>query len=203
LSEKQYFIGIITLVNSVIFSTGNWHKAAHATEVCIGYDIDLIQKELEIDEIQSEDGEKIVIDKANKAFEILNQPVVVSDDSWSITGLNGFPGAYMKSMNHWLSVDDFLRLTENLENRQIFMIGYLAYKDKDITKVFRQKREAHLMKEAKGKGHSSGSIISMKGDNGLSINEVYTSDISHKDREVAKVWHEFADWYRNYKKLPR
>lgn len=185
-------------MSKVIFSTGNWHKAAHATEVCESYGIDLVQNKLEIDEIQSEDGEKIVIDKVNKAYEILQEPVVVSDDSWSITGLNGFPGPYMKSMNHWLSVEDFLRLTEHLENREIFLIGYLAYKDKNTTKVFVQKREAYLLRVPKGEGHSSGNIISFKGDNDMSINEVYNSDVSHKDREVAKIWHEFSVWYKDY-----
>lgn len=183
-------------MNKVIFSTGNWHKVAHASEVCRSYDIELVQNKLEIDEIQSEDSSKIVIDKANKAYDLLNQPVVVSDDSWEIPGLNGFPGPYMKSMNHWLSVDDFVRLTGHLKDRQIFLLQYLAYKDDKTTKVFHQKREGYLLKEPKGEGHASGNLISMVGDNGLSINEVYATDQSHNDREVAKIWHDFAKWYK-------
>lgn len=185
-------------MHSIIFSTGNWHKVAHASEVCEGYDIELVQNELEIDEIQSEDSSKIVVDKADKAYAVLNQPVVVSDDSWEIPGLNGFPGPYMKSMNHWLGVSDFINLTKNLKDRRIFLLQYLAYKDDKTTKVFYQKREGYLLTAPKGKGHSSGQLISMQGDNGLSINEVYLSGQPHNDREVAVIWHEFAKWYKDY-----
>lgn len=186
-------------MHKLIFSTGNSYKFTHAREVCEAYDVELIQNEQEIDEIQGEDGEKIVIDKVNKAYEILKKPVIVSDDNWEITGLNGFPGAYMKSMFHWFKAEDFIRLTKDLEDRRIFLVGYLAYKDDKITKIFRQKREGYLLTEPRGNNETSGGqIISMVGDNGLSINEVYDSGQPHNEREVTKIWHDFAKWYKDF-----
>jgi non-canonical purine NTP pyrophosphatase (RdgB/HAM1 family) len=186
---------------NLTFSTGNPQKFAHAHEVCDSYGIKLTQNSLEIDEIQEEDAIKIVMDKANKAYEILLKPVVVSDDSWMIMGLNGFPGPYMKSVDKWFTAEDFIRLTESLEDRRVFLVGYLAYKDEKNTKVFHQKREGYLLNEIRGKeGPANQQVMSMLGDNGLSISEVYASEQSHSEREVAKIWHDFAKWYADFRK---
>ena len=183
-------------MKSLVFSTGNDFKFKTAIEVCKRYDIKLTQNTLDIDEIQSEDAEKIVSDKANKAFDILKKPLVVSDDSWEIAGLNGFPGPYMSSMNKWFTAEDFLRITKPLKDRRIFLVAYLAYKDKNQLKVFHQKSEGFLLKEIKGKqSYPNHKIFSMLGDNGLSISEVYDKDLTRADREVAAIWHEFATWF--------
>ena len=184
-------------MKSLIFSTGNDSKFSTAHKVCDDYGIKLVQNELDIDEIQGEDPEKIVKDKVRKAYNQLKKPVVVSDDSWVIPGLNGFPGPYMKPMNHWFTVEDFLRLTLPLKDRRVFLIGYLAYKDGNHLKIFHQKREGFLLKEARGKqSYPNHKIFSMLGDNGLSISEVYDKGLDRSERDVAKIWHEFAEWFK-------
>lgn len=80
-------------MSEIIFATSNPDKMQIAKSVCSMFDIEVKFVKLDIDEIQGEDPEAIVRDKAERAYEQLNMPVVVSDDSWDIKALNGFPGA--------------------------------------------------------------------------------------------------------------
>ena len=151
---------------------------------------------LEIDEIQSEDAEKIVLDKLSKAFAVLQKTVVVTDDSWNIPALNGFPGPYMKSINHWFTPEDYLRLTIELEDRSINLVQWLGYTDGTITKVFKHTTKGELLKEIKGQyGNSNHKLVSIEGDNGLSVAEVYDKGVNNSERAAAVIWVEFMEWY--------
>lgn len=183
-------------MKDIIFSTSNSDKFEIGQMTCAPAGIHLIQKSVEIDEIQSEESENIVRDKADKAFSLLGQPLVVSDDSWHIVGLGGFPGPYMKSMNHWFQPEDFLRLTASLEDRRIVLVQLLAYKDAKQTKVFRQEYTCELLKEARGiQGAASEKVITMPGDKGLSISQVYDAGTNHNTRDAAGCWRSFITWY--------
>ena len=96
-------------MKKVIFSTGNAEKFLTAKHVCELYDIQLTQKSSDIVEIQSENPEIVALDKASKAFALFKKPVVITDDSWAFSGLKGFPGVYMHSINAWFTPEDFLR----------------------------------------------------------------------------------------------
>lgn len=186
-------------MKQLVFSTGNSDKYTNAQDICDLYKIQLVQNTLEIDEIQGEDPEKIVTDKVNKAYDLVKKPVIVSDDSWEIPGLNGFPGAYMKSINHWFTPEDMINLTRSLTDRRIFTIGYLAYKDENGVKVFSQKKEGYLLTEPRGKTEpTSRKVISMLCDEGLSIAEVYDSGSDRRGRDVVDIWREFAEWFVVY-----
>ena len=181
----------------LIFATGNTGKFRIAEATSTSYGIKLIQNRLNIDEVQGEDSEYIIRNKAKQAFSILNAPVVVSDDSWSIPGLRGFPGPYMKSMNHWLSPNDFIRLTDQLVDRHIMLIQLLMYQDGRAQKLFRREHTATLLRDARGEsGGSLDKIVAMSGDNGCTIAEVYDRDATHVQRDYANEWHTLLDWLR-------
>lgn len=186
-------------MNKLIFCSGNSEKFSNALLVCEQYGIELEQASLEIDEIQSEDGDKIIIDKLNKAYELMQEPVIVSDDTWEIPALNGFPGPYMKSINHWFTAQDLLNLTFNLDDRSVFLIQRLGYKDGNTSKIFTNKTKGTLLKEIKGEyGVASHKLISMDGDNGLTIAEIYDKGLDKAEREIGGNWHELIVWYKDY-----
>ena len=186
----------MTQSKQLIFSTGNESKFLAADKICSKYGVKVIQNSLEIDEIQSEDAEKIVIDKVDKAYDLIKQPVIVSDDSWAIPGLGGFPGPYMKSMNHWFKPQDFINITQHLKDRRIFLDCYLAYKDSTQTKIFHRRREGAILTEPKGKSEFANHlVVSMSEDNGLTIAEIYERGLYGENRDVEKVWHDFIDWF--------
>src|SRR3989344_4509071 len=134
----------------LIFCTTNSQKFAKGHAVCKEYGINLTQKIVEIDEIQSEDVIRVAQDKAKNAYALVRRPVVVSDDAWEISGLRGFPGTYAKSINTWFTVDDYLRLTRPLTDKRIIFVQSLVYQDDKSSKLFVKKIEGTLLDKARG-----------------------------------------------------
>jgi len=184
-------------MHQLIFCTGNEEKFSNASMVAREFDIELTQQLADVDEIQGEnDALRILKDKVAKAHAIIKQPIIVSDDSWEIPGLNGFPGPYMKSINHWFTPDDFLRLTRDLTDRRIFLIQNVAYTDGETTNFFTDRIEGELQTEARGRfGAALHKVVSMKGDEGLSIAEVFDGGVESANREYAKVWRDLFGRY--------
>lgn len=183
-------------MQKLIFSTGNASKFSAADGVCAKYGLKISQYKLDIAEIQSEDAKEIITDKVKKAFAITNHPVIVSDDSWHVPALNGFPGAYMKSINHWLKPEVFIDLVRSLNDRRIFQYSYLAYTDGQVVKLFFRQHEGYILEEPRGQsGLTSSKVISMFGDNDLSIAEVYDQGLDGPRRKVFKEWDDFCEWY--------
>jgi len=133
------------------FVTSNDHKVMTAQAVCDAFGVTFSRKHLDLVEIQADNGEAIGRHKAEQAFDICHTPVVISDDSWIIPGLNGFPGPYMKYMNEWLTAEDFQRLTSQLENRRIILHQVVVYKDAQHEQLFTADLEGVLLEEVRGK----------------------------------------------------
>lgn len=188
-------------MHKVVFATGNKDKFAMARKTCDVYDIELFQEDFDVDEIQGEDMERVVGEKAKSAFKVAKKPIVVSDDFWSVTELNGFPGAYMKSMNHWFDVQDFVRLFKGLEDKEISLLQNLAYYDGKDLQIFTIKTPGRILSEPRGaSGPPFAKLVELEGDEGKTISEIFDLRVSgdwQKDHErhAAKVWHDFAEWY--------
>lgn len=169
---------------------------ANAKLVCEQNGLSIEQRMLDIPEVQSEDAEEILRDKLYKAYAIVKSPVIVSDDTWEIPALNGFPGPYMKSINHWLSPEDYLRLTRPLEDRTIYLVQHLGFTDGTNVKIFVTKTKGTLLKEARGTyGAANHKLVSLDGDNGLSIAEIYDKGLNQVKRYPAEIWHDFSAWF--------
>lgn len=128
--EYSYFMQIIN------FAASNKEKIQIAETVCGEFGVSVNPISLGVDEIQGENPVLIVEDKAKRAYEMLRKPVVVSDDTWDIPALNGFPGAYMKSINYWFEPEDFIRLMHGVDDRRIVLHQFVAYADDKQLKVF-------------------------------------------------------------------
>lgn len=189
-------------MKSIYFATSNVEKIQIAQTVCANEGVTVRSVSLEIDEIQGEDSEVIVRDKARRAYEQLGMPLVVSDDTWDIPALKGFPGAYMKSINYWFSPDDFLKLMEGVGDRKIILHQYLAYTNGSVTKVFKNDIPGQIIKESRGKNEKSPNmtVTVLDSDSGKTIAEVFEQGeeaviARYKNRPDA--WHEFIEWYKN------
>lgn len=79
----------------ITFVTGNKFKAKETEEIL---DIDLEVSQIELDEIQEIDLEKVALHKLNQAYEILKKPVMIDDVSFEIHAWNKFPGPLVKWM---------------------------------------------------------------------------------------------------------
>jgi non-canonical purine NTP pyrophosphatase (RdgB/HAM1 family) len=181
-------------MKKLIYVTGNDVKFHLGSTVCGENNIQLKQTKLEIEEIQSQDGEHVARHKASEAFRLLNTLVVITDDTWVIPALNGFPGTYMQAINTWFSAEDWLRLTLPLDDRRIILRQILVYQDDSEQKLFTVDVEGTMLKEIRGESpypslmitsfdNSNDSVARQKGNG-----EAYTGH-----RRTA--WHDFADWY--------
>lgn len=180
----------------VLFATGNQHKFLMASHMCEHHDIQLVQQNIDVPEIQSEDPAQIAADKAAKAYAAVGKPVVITDDSWSFAGLKGFPGPYMHSINKWFTPNDFLHLTQSLRNRKITLTQYLVYDDGKSQKVFTRRSLGKLLAEPRGTSqYASHTIMALDSDDGLSIAEAFDRITDLSTRDPAQIWKDFATWF--------
>ena len=184
-------------MHQINFVTGNREKFSIAEAVCREFGITLTQSKHDIDEIQAEHAEPIVLDKVTRAYAACDAPVVVNDDYWALPALGGFPGPYMKSVAYWFTPADFLRLMQNIEDRSIILTQSIAYQDEVVQKVFTRHYAGQIVLEPRGSyGNSLQKVITMPGDNGLTVSQCYDNGTRHDQREVGEGWKEFAAWYR-------
>lgn len=183
-------------MKELIFSTGNNLKFGKGKAVCDEYGITLTQNTLDIDEIQSEDTEYVARRKAEAAFQLLKQPVIISDDAWAITALNGFPGTYAKSVNHWFTPEDYLRLLHDSTDRSATFTQTLVYQDEHVQKLFSHQTIGEILHESRGTaGASIMKIVSFEDDKQKSISEVIGSGSHYSGKSTLQVWKNFAEWF--------
>jgi len=187
-------------MKTINFATTNKEKLQIAQIVCLEANISIVPITLEIDEIQGEDPEIIVRDKALRAYEQFGKPIVVSDDTWDIKALKGFPGAYMKSVNQWFTPQDFLRLMDGVKDREVTLHQYLAYTDGKVMKIFKNDLHGKIINEPRGRNDKSpnATVIELDSDNGNTIAEVFEQGpeaVAARYKNRPDVWHELAKWY--------
>lgn len=175
--------------------TSNKSKFKSARKRLKEFNIKLHHKDLDLIEPQADNVLTVAEYKSQQAFEILHQPVLVSDVGWSIPALNGFPGPFMHHIINWFDAGDFLNLMRDKKDRRISVENVIVYKDSKTLKAFLSKREGKILKQAKGKGIAIDRIVSFRKDN-KSIAECIKSGISRFDTKFKdSVWTRFGEWF--------
>lgn len=185
-------------MNQLTFVTSNKNKFLQALDSFKQNDINLLQASFDIDEIQGEDPEKIARDKAHKAFDIVKTPLVISDDSWDIPGLNGFPGAYMKSINSWFTSEDFLRLTKDLSDRRILLHSYVVYQDENGQYIFTKTLQGKLLHDISPFNDEPSARIKSMTSDGRALAEVRATQ-PEKLSDESTIWTEVVAWIKSKK----
>lgn len=184
----------------LLFVTGNAEKFANAQAICKKYGFIVEQIVADIDEIQGEDSEKIAKDKARRAYELVGKPVIISDDSWSIAALNGFPGAYMKSVSHWFSPQNFIDLLQGSADRSVTLHQYLVYQDEHETVVFQHDHLGKVVTDVRGDSKTAWhNVVAMEADNGKTLGEVIAEGgIGNPERneKLGDAWHDLLAWLK-------
>jgi XTP/dITP diphosphohydrolase len=180
---------------TITFITGNKFKFDEAVEVMEPYGITVLQEKVSIDEIQSTDVVEIAIDKAKKAYAVLQRPLVVTDAGWGIPALNGFPGAYMKDVNNWFTPQDWLNLMQDKSDRSATIREATVFIDGDLVKVFTRDTTGVFVDHIAGNSLSGFDKVVSFVDSGETISEVYDKALSSFSRKE-NLWHDFARWYK-------
>jgi non-canonical purine NTP pyrophosphatase (RdgB/HAM1 family) len=187
----------VPLGTKINYVTGNKTKFAYAKEKLKEYGIELVQIKLDIPEIQSNEKFEIAIDKAKKAYDALKEPLFVTDAYWEIESLNGFPGAYMKYVNDWLTAEDFINLMKDHKNRKACVTDSIVYIDEKGIKKYFEIFTGEIANEKysgkkKLKDSTGWDYVFMR--NGKYLGE-YHSD-ARKLKSDKDIWSEFSEFLK-------
>jgi non-canonical purine NTP pyrophosphatase (RdgB/HAM1 family) len=180
-----------------IFTT-NQQKLRTAQRVLgqYGVDLQILTLPYEAPEIQSFTVEEIACHSAKYLAEKEGLPVLVTDVGYFINALNGFPGPYIKQMNHYLTSEDVLALMKNKQDRTFVMKECLAFCQKGREPVaFTTISTGTIAHSAEGTGNALDTVIIREGQS--KVQSLYTMDemieyfSSHLDHYA-----QFGQYYR-------
>lgn len=136
-------------MNKLIFVTGNKGKMHDAQAIL---QIPLEIADIEIDEIQDLEIEKIVIKKAQAAFEIIKKPLIVDDAGLYVAAWNGFPGPFVKYIHVAgnKTNDLLLQMLRNESNRKAFFRVCIGYHDGKTIHTFSDNLHGTIPTEIRG-----------------------------------------------------
>jgi hypothetical protein len=133
--------------------------------------------------------------KAEEVFAKLQQPLFITDTSWEILSLGGFPGPYMKSISKWFKAEDWLNLMKGKDDRTIKAIDIIVYIDKDVKKVFTANLNCEFASALISGFEDYSTIHRLVKCEGKYICE-YTSKGEGLPNE-SKAWEEFAEFLKS------
>lgn len=114
-------------MNKPLFVTGNVNKARHIANL-LGIEIE--NRALDLDEIQSKNPKEVIERKVRDAYETVQRPVFVDDFSLWLDELDGLPGPFIKYFVEGEgSLERLCRMADGLKNRRATARAYFCYYD--------------------------------------------------------------------------
>jgi XTP/dITP diphosphohydrolase len=176
------------------FVSSNPNKFREIGPILQQYGIDSQLIKMSIQEIQSESVHRIAEAKATYAFKHLLRPVVIEDDGFYISSLNGFPGQYSSFVYKTLGNQGILKLMLDKVNRRAYFLSVIAYSDGHTLKMFSGKTQGIISKVAAEGGWGFDPIFLPKNTN-KTYAELSRSNrksfYSHRRKSIEK----FSKWY--------
>lgn len=133
------------------FITKNKHKAREYQELLKDCQVELIPIEFEINEIQTNDADKLIRHKLLKAFEYLGRAVLVEHTGLYIKSLNNFPGGLTQNFWDALQADDFCNLLCNQNSREVTAVTTIGYCDGKCIHTFEGVVSGSIAEAPRGK----------------------------------------------------
>lgn len=121
------------------FLSGNSHKIAEVQRILGPVGVDIVPVSKKIEELQTEDVERLVRDKLIKAFEAIGRPLFVEHTGLYLRGLNGLPAGLTQIFWDKLEPLRFANLVAGLGDAAVTARTVLGYCDG---------REVHLFEGA-------------------------------------------------------
>lgn len=109
--------------------SGNEHKIAEVQRILAPVGVDIVPVSKKIEELQTEDVERLVRDKLTKAFEAIGRPLFVEHTGLYLSGLNGLPAGLTQIFWDRLQADRFVDLVAGLGDNRATAKTVLGYCD--------------------------------------------------------------------------
>ncbi|MBD3397599.1 RdgB/HAM1 family non-canonical purine NTP pyrophosphatase [Candidatus Micrarchaeota archaeon] len=133
----------------VSFVTGNSGKFAEAEKILKHFGVNILHRDLSIDEIRSDSIEEVASASARFAHAELKEPLFVEDSGLFIPSLNGFPGAYSAWVFRKLGNEGILELAAGKEAE---FRACIAYTDVSVAETFTGLVKGKVPEEIRGTG---------------------------------------------------
>ncbi len=134
----------------IIFTTTNKYKIQAAKSVLNRYDIEVIGKEVEVDEIQSDSPEEVILDKVKKSYKKIKKPLISMDSGLFIEDLEGFPGVYTKYALKTIGEEGLVKLTKDFKDNKAYVQRMIGYTDGKVFKTFSSRGYGKIIQEKRG-----------------------------------------------------
>jgi XTP/dITP diphosphohydrolase len=115
----------------VRFVSRNEHKLREAVAILAKVGVQVIPLKIPVEELQTEDPERLVRDKALKAFEEVGRPLFVEHTGLYLNHLKGLPGGLTQIFWDKLEADHFAALFGETSDTRVVaktMVGYIDTK---------------------------------------------------------------------------
>lgn len=129
------------------FVTGNEKKATYLSTL-LGLPVK--RHNVELDELQTTDIDKLVSHKAKQAYEILQTPVLVEDQGLSFTALGGLPGPFIKFFVEESGQEALCRMLDGFSDRSAFAACVFGYYDGKKLHLFKSKLKGMIADSPRG-----------------------------------------------------
>jgi XTP/dITP diphosphohydrolase len=131
----------------ICFVTGNENKLKEA-EAILGRKLARI--DLDLEEIQDIEQDRIIRHKAKSAYEEIKKPVLVEDTGIFIPALNGFPGALVKWALKTIGNEGICKLMQGDKDRRVIAKTYFCFYDGGKYNIFMGQLDGKIPKEPQG-----------------------------------------------------
>ncbi|MDH5657246.1 MAG: RdgB/HAM1 family non-canonical purine NTP pyrophosphatase [Spirochaetia bacterium] len=146
------------MLNKVKFVTGNQNKLREAREI-LGIEIESADAG-ELDELQNISVEEVIRHKAEEAYKIIQEPLIVEDSGLVFNAWNGLPGALIKWFEKTVGNEGILKMLSSEKNRSAVAQCFIAYHDGKTIQTVR--------------GEISGTISeSIRGSSGFGWDQIF------------------------------
>lgn len=119
--------------------SGNKHKISEVERILGPVGVEIVPVSKKIEELQTEDVDRLVRDKLVKAFEAIGRPLFVEHTGLYLSGLNGLPAGLTQIFWDKLEANRFVDLVAGLGDARVTAKTVLGYCDG---------REIHLFQGA-------------------------------------------------------
>ena len=195
-------------MNEIYFVSHNIYKYFEIKSIVNNRITDLHLKfcKRNITEIQDQKIEKIAIEKAKLAYNIVKKPIIIEDDGLFINTLNGFPGQYSSYVLKSIGNRGIIRLLKGYKDRSAFFKSIFVYSNGISFKLFYGKINGKISSTIKDDGWGYDPIfIPLNNNNDNNSNTTFAklnktnkkNELSHRRIALDK----FVKWFNRNDKL--
>lgn len=193
-------------MKKIIFVTSNQGKYLSAKNFLRKYNINVVQKNLEIPESR-ESIEEIAIQKSKYAYKILKKPLIAIDAGFFINSLNGFPRMFVNFVLETIGTEGIIKLIEG-KNKTCEFKEILCYCDNIQTKpkLFERIVRGTISKKPRGKVKpyhwSKLALIFIPEGKRKTLAEMTKKELMNfrKRVDINSHWEQFAKFFLKLKK---